>query len=229
MNKKIRKTLSVFLSTLMIVSCWSLFVPNNAVAEGQGTECTHKYAFNVVAPTCHSVGYTIRVCKKCEVADRIDEVPATDAHNWEKVSEERSLSCLECNMGTYRCTNKDCTETKKEPVKDENGNVVYGPHEVIPIEGKAATCTEDGYTAYTRCVICSESKHSEKIPAIGHVDKNMNGNCDVCNFITNPAIGKCDCFCHSKSSFERFLFDFANFFWKLFKVQKNCQCGVQHW
>lgn len=230
MNKIIRKTLSVFLSILMFASCWSFVTPLDAAAEEQGPGCEHNdYATNEVAATCHSEGYIIYVCRQCEAAVRVKKEDATNNHNWEKISEEKSLSCLAYNIGTYRCINEGCKKVKTEPMKDGDGNIVYGPHDVITIGGKAATCTEDGYTEYTRCLNCGKTTHSQKIPSPGHIDKNQNGNCDVCNYVTNPAIGKCDCFCHSKSAFERFLFDFANFFWKIFKVQKNCGCGVSHW
>ena len=66
--------------------------------------------------------------------------------------------------------------------------------EMIKIEGKAATCMEDGIADYYHCNICdcdfadSEGKRelsSYEIDnlktATGHADKNSDGKCDFCN------------------------------------------------
>ena len=191
--------------------------------------CTHAYAVTVVAPTCHSLGYTLHVCKNCGYAYRTDEQPATDDHKWGRWFETESGSCLEYRMHERSCLNEGCYEKQIEIMRDANGDALYGKHYVVVIKGQAATCVAPGYTDYERCVVCGEITEAEVIPATGHVDNNKNGNCDVCNYVTNPSIGKCDCLCHNDSFFGKLLYNFVNFFWKLFKIQQGCQCGAQHW
>ena len=193
-------------------------------------ECTHTdCAIKIVEPTCHSIGYTLHVCKKCGHAYRTDEVPANDDHNWGRWVEIEGVSCLEHKTRGRSCLNEGCYEKQIEVVRDANGNALYGKHVLVVIDGKAATCTTPGYTDYTRCTVCGEISESVEIPAKGHIDSNGNGNCDVCNFVTNPATGKCDCLCHNNSFFGKLLFNIVNFFWKIFKIQQGCQCGAQHW
>ena len=60
------------------------------------------------------------------------------------------------------------------------------------------------------------------------IDNNHNGNCDECSQLINPS-GHCSCFCHGDSFFEKLLFRFVNFFWKLFKINPICECGTKHW
>ena len=193
-------------------------------------ECTHTdCAIKIVEPTCHSIGYTLHVCKKCGHAYRTDEVPANDDHNWGRWVEIEGVSCLEHKTRGRSCLNEGCYEKQIEVVRDANGNALYGKHVLVVIDGKAATCTTPGYTDYTRCTVCGEISESVEIPAKGHIDSNGNGNCDVCNFVTNPAAGKCDCLCHNNSFFGKLLFNIVNFFWKIFKIQQGCQCGAQHW
>lgn len=193
-------------------------------------ECTHTdCAEKVVAPTCHSLGYTLHVCKNCGYAYRTDEKAATDDHKWGRWFETESGSCLEYRMHERSCLNEGCYEKQIEIMRDANGDALYGKHYVVVIKGQAATCVTPGYTDYERCVVCGEITEAEVIPATGHVDNNKNGNCDVCNYVTNPSIGKCDCLCHNDSFFGKLLYNFVNFFWKLFKIQQGCQCGAQHW
>ena len=195
-----------------------------------GAECTHKdCAVTVVAPTCHSLGYTLHVCKNCNYAYRTDEKSATNDHAWGRWYEKGAASCMEYRMHERSCLNEGCYEKQIEIMRDADGNALYGSHYVIVIEGQDATCISDGYTDYERCVLCGQITEAEVIPATGHVDNNKNGNCDTCNYVINPSIGKCDCLCHNDSFFGKLLYNFVNFFWKLFKIQQGCECGAQHW
>ena len=195
-----------------------------------GAECTHKdYAVTVVAPTCHSLGYTLHVCKNCNYAYRTDEKSATNDHAWGRWYEKGAASCMEYRMHERSCLNEGCYEKQIEIMRDADGNALYGSHYVIVIEGQDATCISDGYTDYERCVLCGQITEAEVIPATGHIDNNKNGNCDTCNYVINPSIGKCDCLCHNDSFFGKLLYNFVNFFWKLFKIQQGCECGAQHW
>ncbi|MCD7828103.1 MAG: InlB B-repeat-containing protein [Clostridiales bacterium] len=54
-------------------------------------------------------------------------------------------------------------------------------HHYVTFEGKAATCTEDGYTDWVECLFCGDIQvASEVIPALGHIDDDGDGYCDRC-------------------------------------------------
>lgn len=86
-----------------------------------------------------------------------------------------------------------------------------------------ATCTADGETAYT-CP-CGFS-YTEVLAATGHVDENTDGKCDVCGETTD-AVKNCTCNCH-KSGFIGFVYKIIRIFWRLFKTNEVCACGVKH-
>lgn len=86
-----------------------------------------------------------------------------------------------------------------------------------------STCTEDGETTYT-CP-CGFS-YTEVLPATGHVDENADGKCDVCGETTD-AVKNCTCNCH-KSGFTGFIYKIIRIFWRLFKTNEVCACGVKH-
>ena len=144
--------------------------------------------------------------------------------NWQLVE----ISCTEVATMTRECIVEGCLAQESKPAKDENGKPVYGMHTLVVVEGKAATCLNDGYTDYTYCVVCNKRTDSTVLPATGHKDDNHNGNCDLCSRPMNPT-GHCSCFCHGDSFFEKLLFRIINFFWKLFKINRNCDCGANHW
>ena len=98
----------------------------------------------------------------------------------------------------------------------------------------AATCTEPGVKTFT----CScGNKYTETIPALGHTDANMDGKCDRCGYgSTKPDTpntpdtpsSSCSHICH-KGGISKFFYKIALFFWKLFRTNKYCSCGVAHY
>ena len=87
------------------------------------------------------------------------------------------------------------------------------------------TCTEQGYTTYI-CE-CGNNYIDNYIDSTGHTDSNGDGYCDIDDIILDPSI-ECDCNCH-KSGIQKFFFDFALFFQKLFDSNKTCGCGIAHY
>ncbi len=64
----------------------------------------------------------------------------------------------------------------------------------------------------------------------GHVDENNDGKCDRCGDAIegfNPS-ATCKHICH-KTGIARFFYKIALFFWKLFKINKECSCGIAHY
>lgn len=88
------------------------------------------------------------------------------------------------------CDNDDSSSSSSsssssEECKHENNETM---------SGKAPTCTEEGYTDYTKCSGCGEEQGKEVIPATGH----QNGaaatcesaqTCTVCSAVIAPALG----------------------------------------
>ncbi len=103
-----------------------------------------------------------------------------------------------------------------------------------------ATCTENGYIAYT--CSCGDT-YTETIPATGHKDENGDYKCDnSCGYEYEKPVPEtpdkpdtpsnssddCSCNCHT-SGIKKFFFNFILFFQKLFKKNAVCDCGVAHY
>ncbi len=180
-----------------------------------------------VSATCCTEGYTFYKCQICNYSFTDDiEAPNADLHNFGRWY-DNDANCKELKTQTRYCDNPGCFAKETVTVL-ENGKPVYGPHTLVVVPGKEATCTKAGYTSYTRCVTCDEVTKSETIPAKGHIDNDGNGNCDVCNSLVSSN-GTCKCFCHNDAFFVKLFYKIVNFFWKLFKINANCECGAIHW
>lgn len=87
---------------------------------------------------------------------------------------------------------------------------------------KEATCTSGGYTTYT-CSKCSYSYTGNNVSSLGH--DYVNGTCTRCG---DSKTETCSCNCH-KSGFAGIIWKILRFFYKLFKTNKVCDCGVAHY
>lgn len=54
-------------------------------------------------------------------------------------------------------------------------------HNLQDVSEKSATCTANGYTAYSYCSYCGYKTDSTVIPATGHKDEDNDYVCDTCN------------------------------------------------
>ena len=84
-----------------------------------------------------------------------------------------------------------------------------------------ATCETGGYTTYT--CSCGDTYTGDKTPAKGH--DYAEGMCKNCG---DSKIDNCSCNCH-KGGFIGFIWKIVQFFWKLFKMNPICSCGVAHY
>ena len=129
--------------------------------------------------TCTEKGSKKRVCTKCK-KEEVKEIEAL-GHDWiedTKNSKNKAATCTEEGIQYYKCKREGCTETKTEIIK------ALEHDEVEDVPGASATCTDDGYTASTKCSICGASlSSSEKIPAFGHTwigsDTDGDGEFDL--------------------------------------------------
>ena len=72
---------------------------------------------------------------------------------------DTEADCLNDGSKHKECANCDHTE---------NAVITALGHDMKSVEGKGATCTEDGYTAYTDCSRCDHIEGKEVIEATGH-------------------------------------------------------------
>ncbi len=91
-----------------------------------------------------------------------------------------------------------------------------------------ATCLSDG----TKTARCNNTLYCDMEDTIqdvgskkGHSDSDKDGVCNECG--TDFTIG-CGHICH-KGGIEGFFYKIALFFWKLFKTNKVCSCGIYHY
>ena len=83
-----------------------------------------------------------------------------------------------------------------------------------------ATCTANGQTVYS----CScGNTYTEIIPTTDH--SYQNGVCSKCG---DSRVDDCSHLCH-KSGFMGFIWKIVRFFWKLFKMNPVCECGLAHY
>lgn len=146
---------------------------------------------------------------------------------------EHSFTKYETILGT------SCDEDKQEKALCDNG---CGSYDVRTIKGSAIghkagepimtvqvapTCEKAGsYVETVKCLNCGDVLTSEmkNAPALGHADDNHDGNCDRdnCNY---DFTRNCGHLCHKGG----FWYKLCLFFWRLFKTNKECSCGMYHY
>ena len=121
-------------------------------------------------------------------------------------------------------------EGREEASCKECGNVIFrtipktSHMEEIIDSAVASTCTQNGMTASTRCYACHKKlNESVEIPATGH--NYVNGVCTSCG---DDITAECTCGCHA-DGIKGFFFRLGLFFQKIFKSNKVCECGAEHY
>ena len=95
------------------------------------------------------------------------------------------------------------------------------PHKEVAIPGKAATCKETGLTEGKKCSVCGEITVAQT--TIKKLDHNyVDGTCSKCG---DSKTANCSHMCHKNN----FIWKILRFFFKLFKIQPVCECGVKHY
>ena len=204
------------------------------------TDVDHDYVLIVEElPTCKDEGSRHYKCSRCgdtydeyydEDADEpIADLAPTGEHQYEVIS-ETAATCTKNAYVTEQC--KVCKETR---ITETEGTMVE--HEYYDVKAVAPTCEADGHSAYLKCADCGAEK--DKITAVedpdayaakGHDDTDGDGKCNECYRVLYESGEKsCGCICHKENFFMQFIYKILNFFWKLFKISKTCDCGAGHW
>ena len=118
-----------------------------------------------VPATCEEPGKTEG--KHCSVCNKVlveqETIPAK-GHRWTEAGVIVTAPTCE-NAGVMKYTCMDCGETKTEAIS------ATGHQNTVAIEEKAATCTEPGHKAGTKCLDCNAILSGmEVIPAKGHTE-----------------------------------------------------------
>ena len=183
-------------------------------------------AGNVPETASCTEGYDLSYTCDCG-ATKTEKVEAK-GHDYAETVSEMPATCTTAGEKSIAKVCKVCGDstTATEIIK------ALG-HDKRTIKGIPATCSTNGSTDYIYCNRCDTVlQDTTVIPATGCEDKNNDGFCDSCGTYlrTNEDGTNCNCICHKKNVFMKLLYKFLNFFWKLFKIEKTCDCGtVTHW
>ena len=109
-------------------------------------------------------------------------------------------------------------ELEDEIVEDEHVHTYYNGTTLI------ATCKTPGKATYM-CACGAYYVVDTPIDPTNHIDANNDGKCDLCYVAPEEP---CDCICH-KNGFAGFIYRLIRSFFKFFKTNKVCTCGVAHY
>lgn len=258
-NKKLKKALSVFLSVLMLLSCWVWVAPTDAnAADG---ECNHigtetEYITNIAENEKNNT-HSLK-CLKC--GDIISTEGCTFTTNTVdstcRAEGYTTYSCTVCKYGFMA----DFTEMTAHNYGDwatEKGSCVKVMTKTRYCLNKdcyaqeTVEVYENGKPVYGTHTLVIVNGQAATCLKDGHSDYTR---CIVCNEVTESEVipakghvdsnnngncdvcsglmnpsGHCSCMCHGDTFFEKLLFRLVNFLWKLFKINANCECGAKHW
>ncbi len=183
------------------------------------------------AKTCTEIGWdAYEYCTACDYTS-YKEIPASHEI---KTVDKKDATCTEAGHEAYEyCTECDYTTYKEIPVLG---------HTEENIKGYAATCENTGLTDGVKCSVCGETLTAQEvIGKLAHKDDNDDYLCDYdCghefdkpaepNTPDEPTDTDCDHLCHSNNWFiKNIIWKIVQFFWKLFKMNPVCECGLAHY
>ena len=92
---------------------------------------------------------------------------------------------------------------------------------------------ENGLPEGKKCSGCGIiTVMQETTNKISCVDNNNDNKCDMCgrdlSTSDNSSTVTCDCMCH-EGGFVGIIYKIVSQFWKLFRTNKTCACGINHY
>lgn len=168
------------------------------------------------AATIFAVSEDSGMSAQCEVTVNYKDPCSVLGHKHEgKVT---APTCTEKGYTTYICS--VCGDTY---TANEKASLGHNMSEIITIV--APSCENEGQDM----IKCSRCDYSEihQTEAMGHYDNDGNNACDDCGKELS-ASSKCSCNCH-KTGFMGIIWKILKFFYKLFKINPICECGVAHY
>ena len=201
----------------------------------------HSYDAVVTEPTCETAGYTTYTCSGC--GDRyVADENINLGHSGGVANCKDKAICTACGKeyGEINTDNHKTVVTDKAVAATcSNTGLTEGSHceacdtiiKEQTVIGKIShnynavtvnpTCDKAGSVTNT-CIYCGD-KDVQTIPATGH--SYNNGVCSGCG---DDKTDYCSCNCH-KGGISKIFFKIILIFQKIFKTNKVCSCGVNHY
>ena len=152
---------------------------------------------------------------------------------------------------TSTCTKTGLTEGKKcsvcGTVTVAQQSTSKKAHTEVVDNAVSATCSKTGLTEGKHCSVCNTVTVAQQtVATVPHIDNNSDYECDYgCGYTfeqpadptpdepTTPDTPKentknCSCNCH-KGGISGLIWKILRFFYKLFKINPVCSCGVAHY
>ncbi len=171
--------------------------------------------------TCLRAGEEEGYCSVCK-STFTRSIPKLE-HEFGEWTVTRASTCRNEGVEKQTCANCGKTNSRKIPINPD-------AHVWTIIRAIEPTCTKPGYTQGTQCQECGIWKVTPtEVPAIGHVDNDHDGYCDICNYDFIGATARCTCICHKTSWLMKLLYKIILPLWKLFKISIICRCGARHY
>ena len=227
-------------TTYTCASCGDTYVSNYTDALG------HDWGewYTVSTATCEEDGLAKRICKN-NVSHKEEKVlPATGHKAGADATCIEDKSCTVCGEILAEKLGHNYNAVVTAPTCTEQGYTTHTcvcgdsyvsdytdkiPHKFTKyISDNNADCTSDG-TKYAFCDYNCGTKNRiiDEGSKLDHVDENDDGYCDLDG---TELYAHHKCMCHNKNAFVRkFFYPIARFFWKLFNIRKNCECGKAHY
>ena len=132
----------------------------------------------VVAPTCEDAGITYVACALCGHNLHTVDTPDPLDHSFTNYVSDGNATCEEDGTKTATCDHDDCGE--KDTVADTGSKLA---HKLTKVDGKAATCTEEGVIEHYNCSNCKKNfadaegrtEKSDVTIAAGHDISKVDG------------------------------------------------------
>ena len=181
--------------------------------------------YSVMQPSCAAPGYVMYKCGSCSHSDTL-AVAAMGHYMPGEYVTVVNPTCQDFGKQSKFCLRCDHTD-----------DIVLAKiaHNTIALtESYDATCTEDGITPQTYCLLCGMFEMPVVIPATGHNLIDYNGvpfctNCYKYMIDTETETVACKCLCHNGDGFAKTIFNFIIKILKIFGIMQSCDCGAVHY
>lgn len=167
--------------------------------------------------SCIKHGEKVFTCKNCgEIKTETQSLGSHSESDW--VTDVKP-DCLNAGSEYIFCT--VCGERLETRTLEKTGHT---PSDWI-VEDEAS-CVHEGMR-HKECIDCMTVLESEVIPTLAHVDENADGICDSCGESINVDVS-CSHICH-KRGFARIIWKIIRIIYKVFRTNKYCECGAEHY